>query len=396
MMVLMLGLLACVAPATVDAYLPAFAALEREFGVPQETVQLTLGVYMFCYAAMLLLHGTLSDSLGRRRVILAALVGYIGGSALAVAAPSFAWLLAARALQGLSAGAGIVVGQAIVRDCYEGPAAQRVMSYLILVFNLSPALAPIVGGQLAAQLGWRAVFLMLAALAATAWALCAWKLPETLPASRRRPLSWRSLASGYGMVLADRRFAALAIAFSLIFAAQGFLIGAAPDFIANVLSLPETDFAYLFVPLVIGAMAGALFAARKAGRWSDHRITWLAYALMGGSCLASVIYAAGAGRPALPWAVILPGLYTCGLAMCVPGMTLQILARAPGLSGTAASMLGFTQMLAFSVASGWGVPMIYGRPLALALAMLACVAASAAGWAWLQRQSTPLANARSG
>ncbi|WP_447922741.1 multidrug effflux MFS transporter [Achromobacter aegrifaciens] len=396
MMVLMLGLLACVAPATIDAYLPAFAALEREFGVPQETVQLTLGVYMFCYAAMLLLHGTLSDSLGRRRIILAALGCYIGGSALAAAAPGFGWLLAARALQGLSAGAGIVVGQAIIRDCYEGSAAQRAMSYLIMVFNLSPALAPIVGGQLAAQLGWRSVFVMLAALAAAAWLLCAWRLPETLPVSRRRPLSWRALASGYGRVLGDRHFTLLAAAFSLIFAAQGFLIGAAPDFIANVLGLPETDFAYLFVPLVIGAMAGALFAARKAGRWTDQRITLLSYLLMGGSCLASVLYVAGAGQPALPWAVILPGVYTCGLAMCVPAMTLRILARAPGLSGTAASVLGFIQMFAFSIASGWGVPLIYGRPLGLALAMLACVAASAAGWAWLQRQSIPLANAGSG
>ncbi|MGB3433021.1 MAG: MFS transporter, partial [Achromobacter sp.] len=190
-MVLMLGLLACVAPATIDAYLPAFAALEREFGVPQETVQLTLGVYMFCYAAMLLLHGTLSDSLGRRPIVLIALACYIGSSALAAAAPGFGWLLAARALQGLSAGAGVVVGQAIIRDCYAGSTAQRAMSYLILVFNLSPALAPIVGGQLAAQFGWRSVFVMLAMLAAAAWLLCAWRLPETLPADRRRPLSWR-------------------------------------------------------------------------------------------------------------------------------------------------------------------------------------------------------------
>ena len=148
-MVLMLGLLSCVAPATIDAYLPAFGALGREFGVPQDTVQLTLGVYMFCYAAMLLLHGTLSDSLGRRRVVLTALVCYVAGALLAAAAPDFGWLLAARALQGLSAGAGIVVGQAIVRDCYEGAVARRAMSYLILVFNLSPALAPIVGGYLA-------------------------------------------------------------------------------------------------------------------------------------------------------------------------------------------------------------------------------------------------------
>lgn len=388
-MVLMLGLLACVAPATIDAYLPAFGALGREFALPQQRVQLTLGVYMACYAAMLLLHGTLSDSLGRRRVVLAALGFYVCGAGLAAVAPSFGWLLAARVLQGLSAGAGVVVGQAIIRDCYDGVAARRAMSYLLLVFNLSPALAPIVGGQLAAHLGWRSIFLMLAVLATAALLLCAWRLPETLPACRRRPLKWRVLASGYGRVLADGRYTALAATFSLIFAAQGFLIGAAPDFITNVLGLPETDFAYLFVPLVVGAMAGALFAARKAGRWTDQGIVWLSYLLMSGSCLFSALYMVGAGRLALPWAVLPPGLFTFGLAMIVPAMTLSMLARMPELTGTAASVLGFAQMLAFSIASGWGVPLVYGRPLGLALAMLACIVTSAVGWAWLHRQPAP-------
>nr|WP_276324067.1 multidrug effflux MFS transporter [Achromobacter xylosoxidans] len=265
MMVLMLGLLSCVAPATIDAYLPAFGALGREFAVPQETVQLTLGVYMACYASMLLLHGTLSDSLGRRRVVLAALGVYVCGALMAALAPGFGWLLAGRAVQGLSAGAGIVVGQAIIRDCYDGAVARRAMSYLILVFNLSPALAPILGGYLAAHQGWRSIFLLLTALAAAAWLLCARRLPETLPPDRRQPLAWRTLGGNYARVLGNRRYAALGLAFSLLFAAQGFLIGAAPDFITNVLGLPETDFAYLFVPLVVGAMAGALLAARKAG-----------------------------------------------------------------------------------------------------------------------------------
>lgn len=395
-MVLMLGLLACVAPATIDAYLPAFGALGREFAVPPDTVQLTLGVYMACYAAMLLLHGALSDSLGRRRVVLAALGAYVCGALLAAAAPGFGWLLAARALQGLSAGAGIVVGQAIIRDCYDGADARRAMSYLILVFNLSPAVAPIIGGHLAAHQGWRAIFLMLALLAAAALALCALRLPETLPAGRRPPLSWRGLAANYARVLGTPRFVALGAAFSLIFAAQAFLIGAAPDFIANVLGLPETAFAYLFVPLVAGAMLGALFAARMAGRWSDARITALAYLLMGGSCLANVAYVAAVDRPALPWAVILPGLYTCGLAMSVPAMTLRILGRVPALSGTAASVLGFMQMSVFSVVGGWCVPLVYGQPLRLALAMLACVAASALGWAWLHRRASPLPDAEAG
>ena len=113
------------------------------------------------------------DSLGRRRVVLTALVCLRGRRAAGRRrAPDFGWLLAARALQSLSAGAGgIVVGQAIVRDCYEGAVARRAMSYLILVFNLSPALAPIVGGYAAAHQGWRAVFLLLAVLATAAGAV---------------------------------------------------------------------------------------------------------------------------------------------------------------------------------------------------------------------------------
>ena len=392
-MVLMLGLLSCVAPATIDAYLPAFGALGREFGVPQDTVQLTLGVYMFCYAAMLLLHGTLSDSLGRRRVVLTALV-CCGRRAAG----------RRRAGLRLAAGGARVAGPVGRRRHRGGPGhrarllrgavARRAMSYLILVFNLSPALAPIVGGYLAAHQGWRAVFLLLAVLATAALALCALRLPETLAPEQRQPLSWRGLARNYGRVLGDARFVSLGLAFSLVFAAQGFLIGAAPDFITNVLGLQETDFAYLFVPLVIGAMLGALFAARKAGSWSDARVTALAYLLMGGSCLANLAYVAAAGRPALPWAVILPGVFTCGLAMSVPAMTLRILARVPQLSGTAASVLGFMQMLTFSLVSGWCAGL---RPAAAAGAGHAGLrGGQRAGWAWLHRKPQPLANAEPG
>lgn len=150
---------------------------------------------------------------------------------------------------------------------------------------------------------------MLGLLAATALTLCAWRLPETLAPAKRQTLSLRGLAAGYREVLRNGNFTAPGLAFSLVFAAQGLLIGAAPDFIANVLDLPETNFAYLFVPLVAGAMTGAAIAARHAGRWRDTRIIGLAYLLMNGSCLAYAIYFWTALSPALPWAV-LPPLYS--------------------------------------------------------------------------------------
>lgn len=395
-MVLMLGLLACVAPATIDAYLPAFGALGREFGVPQEAVQQTLGVYMSAYATMLLLHGTLSDSFGRRRVIVATLLLYIAGSLVAALAPTFDWLLAGRALQGFSAGAGLVVGQAIVRDCYTDAVARRTMSYIVMVFNVSPALAPIIGGHLAANQGWRAVFLMLTALALAALLLCGTRLPETLPPERRQPLSWRVLGGNLLSLLRDGRYLGMTLAASLLVAGQAFLIGGAPDFITGTLGLPETAFATLFVPLVIGAMAGAFFAARMAERWTDGRLILTAYLLMAGSCVANAAYLASVPAPALPWAVVFPSIFTSGLAMVMPALTLRILARAPTLSGTAASLLGFVQMMGFSVISGWCVPLVYGQPLRMALAMLACVALSAAGWVMLHRRGSTIGATQTG
>lgn len=384
-MVLILGLLACVAPATIDAYLPAFSALEREFQVPPESVQQTLGVYMSAYAAMLLLHGTLSDAWGRKPVILASLLVYITGSVMAALAPSMDWLLAARVLQGLSAGAGLVIGQAMVRDCYQGEQAQRTLSYIVVVFNVSPALAPIVGGQLIAHVGWRSVFWMLAVLAAAACYLCMRRLPETLPSSKRQPLAWRQLRSDIAQLLGDVSFMGMSLALSLLVGAQAFLIGAAPDFISHTLNLPETAFAVLFVPLVIGAMLGALASAHLVRHWGDIKIIRRAYGLMLSSCAAYTWYLASAAHPALPWAVLLPAFFTAGLAMLMPVVTMRILAQVPSRAGLAASLLGFCQMTTFSVVSGWLVPWVYGQPLRMSASMLICVVLSAISWFWLQQ-----------
>ncbi|MGX9526249.1 MFS transporter [Alcaligenes nematophilus] len=359
-MVLMLGLLACVAPATIDAYLPAFSALEQEFNVPPHSVQQTLGVYMSAYAAMLLLHGTFSDAWGRKPVVLVSLLVYVAGSVMAAVAPSFSFLLAGRVLQGLSAGAGLVIGQAMVRDCYQGQQAQRTFSYIVLVFNVSPALAA---------------------------CLCALRLPETLPTSRRQPLVWAQLRVELWILLRNIPFMGMSLALSLLIGAQAFLIGAAPDFLTHTLKLPETAFAALFVPLVIGASAGALASAQLASRWEARKMITCAYGLMLGSCLVYVAYLARVAEPALPWAVGLPALFAAGLAMLFPVMTMQVLAQVPARSGLAASLLGFCQMATFSLVSGWCVPWVYGQPVRMAAAMLLAVVASLAAWLWLQKRA---------
>ena len=379
-MVLILGALACIGPMSIDAYLPSFGAIGRTFERPAEVVQLTLGLFMAAYAVMTLLHGTLSDSFGRRRVILVSLLVYAVGSVIAAVSPSFEWLLVGRVLQGLSAGAGMVVGQAIVNDCYEGPIAQRTMSYIIMVFGVSPAFAPVLGGFIATHSGWRGIFVLLALLAALTAALCAWRLPETLAPERRQRFAFGVLLKNYGRVVKDRGFMAMAISFGTLFGGFAFLIGAAPDFVTNVLHLPETAFGYLFVPLVIGMMSGSYLAARMATRWSPSRLIGYAYVVLALGCVLELGYTASTDNPVVPWAVLPIGLFSFGLSLAIPSMTLRILRRVPELAGTAASVLGFVQMVFFSAVSGWFVPLVYGSAFRLALALSIGVLVSGVSW----------------
>lgn len=387
-MVLILGALACIGPMSIDAYLPAFGAIGRDFQLTPEKTQLTLGLYMLAFAFMTLLHGTLSDSFGRRRVILSALAVYIAGSLIAALGPSFDWLLAGRICQGLSAGAGMVVGQAIVTDCYKGPVAQKTMSYIIMVFSVSPAFAPIIGGYLSEHTGWRGVFFFLAALAVFSASLCAFLMPETLAPERRQAFDLSVLSRNYGRVMRDGQFMARAVVFGALFGGFAFLIGAAPDFVTQVLGLAETDFGYLFIPIVIGLTSGSFLAARLSSQLPSGRLIGFAYAMLALSCLINLTYTGLATDLNVYAAVIPHGLFVFGLSLGIPTMTLRILERVPELSGTAASVLGFVQMIFFSIVSGWLAPLVYGSAFRLAVALSIGVVVSGLGWALVTRLSS--------
>ncbi len=174
-------------PFSIDTYLPSFPAIGGEFDASAAGVQQTLSAYFLTFAVMTLFHGTLSDSFGRRPVILVSLVVYVAASIGCAVATDLPDLVLYRALQGLSAGAGMVVGRAIIRDSFEGHAAQRLMSLVTMIFALAPAIAPVIGGWLQGWFGWRSVFVFLALYGVILLAACLWRLPETHPPAARRP-----------------------------------------------------------------------------------------------------------------------------------------------------------------------------------------------------------------
>jgi DHA1 family bicyclomycin/chloramphenicol resistance-like MFS transporter len=160
-LICLLAALAALGPFSIDTYLPSFHDIGTSLGATPLQVQQTLSAYLLPFALMTLWHGAISDALGRRRVILTTVALFALASAGCMFATRIEHLWLLRALQGMTAGAGIVICRAIVRDLYDGEAAQRLISQVTMMFALAPAIAPVLGGWLQSWFGWRSVFAFL-------------------------------------------------------------------------------------------------------------------------------------------------------------------------------------------------------------------------------------------
>ena len=186
---IMLAALSMLGPFSVDTYLPAFPSIQASLQASPIEVQQTLTAYMLSFAVMILWHGALSDAFGRRNIILAALAVFAIASLGCASAHSVQYLWAFRILQGVSSGAGIVIGRAIIRDLHTGAPAERLLSLVTMIFSIAPAIAPIIGGWIVKLLDWRAIFLFLFAYTVLLLWYCYKHLPETLPAAADRRYS---------------------------------------------------------------------------------------------------------------------------------------------------------------------------------------------------------------
>jgi DHA1 family bicyclomycin/chloramphenicol resistance-like MFS transporter len=209
---LLLGGLAMFGPFSIDTIFPAFPAIGAQLGADPVAMQQTISVYLVAYALMSVVHGPLSDAIGRRRVILGGLLVFAAASAGCALAKDLPTLLAFRALQGLSSGVGLIVGRAVIRDVLHGHDAQRLMSQVSMIFGIAPAIAPIIGGWLLGWSRWPMIFWFLVAFALVLVAATAWLLPETHPPASRLALAPRSLLRDYAAIFVNPRFQRLAAA----------------------------------------------------------------------------------------------------------------------------------------------------------------------------------------
>ena len=387
----MLALLASLGPFAIDTYLPSFHDIGASLHATPLEVQQTLSFYLLPFALMVLWHGAISDALGRRRVIIVSL----GLFALASLGCAFAtriehlWLM--RALQGVTAGAGIVISRAIVRDLFDGPAAQRLMAQISMMFTVAPIVAPLIGGYLQESFGWRSVFVFLT-LAVGSLSLACWRyLPETLPPENRQSMHPVFLAKSYWRVLGSRDFLLIAGGLALNFAGHFVYILSAPVFLMRHLGVSETGFLWLFGPAMSGTLIGAWLSGRFAGKYLPRQTIVRGYLVMGAAALFNVVLNYTL-PPGLPWSVLPIALYSLGMSLTLPSLTLLALDLFPAQRGMVSSCQMFLQSIGNAFLSAFLVPLLWGSTRLLALGSGGFLLLGAlASWRYLARKtgSTP-------
>lgn len=346
-------------PFSIDTFFPSFRSMQQELGVSALEMQQTLTFYLVPYAVMSLFHGPISDALGRRPVVLAGLGCYALASLACAFAPGFATLLAFRLMQGVSAGASMIVSRAVVRDLYHGPAAQKLISLMTMIFGFAPAAAPIIGGWVHVLFGWRAVFILLCLLALTLLLTCHWRLPETHPPEKRVPLDLKSLLVASWHVASDRVFAKLALASGFGIASMLVFVASAPSIVMDHWQLHETQFGWLFVPMISGMISGAWLSGRLAGRMSARNQVMLGFGVeMLVGVLAVTSQLTMQHVPMVLEQLTLTGL-AFGFQLAAPVLMLAMLDRFPQVRGTASSVQGFIMLLATSSIMGLVAPHLY-------------------------------------
>lgn len=376
---LILAALAMIGPFTIDTYLPSFPFIGADLQATPAQMQQTLSLYLFTLALMTLFHGTLSDSFGRRPVILASLALYVVTSAGCALASSLPQLLFWRAIQGLAAGAGIIVGRAIIRDSFSGHEAQRLMSLVTMIFGIAPAIAPVIGGWLQGLLGWRAIFWFLVTYGVVLFFAAARRLPETHPPAARQPFEVRPLLRNYLRLGSDPKLVLLCLVIAFNFSGFFLYVVSAPAVIYGLLGMSEKDFAWLFVPGISGVMFGAFLSGRLAERLSPRRTVFVGYLIMCSAVIFNIAYSRFF-LPALPWTVLPVMVYTVGMALAMPSVTLIALDLFPKLRGMTSSLQGFAHSLFAGLTAGLVSPLLSHSAMMLACGMGGMAMMGALAW----------------
>jgi DHA1 family bicyclomycin/chloramphenicol resistance-like MFS transporter len=325
-------------PISMDLYLPALPALTEELGAATSLAQLTVTACLFGLAGGQLVAGPLSDRYGRRTPLLIGVASYVVVSALCAASPTVEVLVAARLVQGLAGGVGIVMAQAAGRDVYHGGQLIRFYGRLTVTGGFAAIVGPMLGGSLTAVMDWRGLFLVLAVIGVAILACMAAGFRETLPAHARSSGGFARNRQNMRLLFTDRAFVGAVLVQGFVNAAVFAYLAGATYVLQGIYGLSPQQYAMAFGLNSAGFMVCGYLSGRLSERWSVRGMLAVGLAVCGAGAAGLL----AAGLVHVPLAVVMGSLLlvVSGAAVVSPPSTTIALADYPQMAGTASSVLG--------------------------------------------------------
>ena len=368
---IVLGLLSAVGPFAIDMYLPALPTITADLGTDTAGTQMSLMSFFAAVAVFQLVYGPWSDIAGRKLPLYFGLGLFTLASVGCALAPSIGWLVAFRFVQGIGACAAMTIPRAVVRDLHTGADAARLMSLIMLVFSVSPILAPLSGSGLIALFGWRSVFVATFVAGILGLLLVSIFLKETRPAEERVAASFGSVFAGYRQLLGDLHFLGLTFIGGLGMASFfGFLASSSFVYIDHF-GLTPTEYSFAFSINAVGFIGSAQFAGWLAGRYGLGRIVRVAVSVY----LAMSLILLGltlAGMDELAVLMTMLFLAFAGLGLVIPSTAVLALEDHGPIAGMAAALMGTLQLASGAVVIGLVSFFFDGTSLPMVAAIALC------------------------
>ena len=368
-----LGALTAMGPLAIDMYLPALPTIAREMASSTASVQVSLAVYFIGIACGQAFYGPFSDRWGRKRALYFGLTLFSASSVGCAMAGDVTALIALRFLQALGGCAPLVVPRAVVRDYFDQRGSVRMLSVLMLVMGLAPILAPLIGGQLLVNFGWRSVFWVLAAYGAFWLVIVTMFLPESLPPARRRRQRAVDVVATYLGLLRDRTYIGYVLTGALIFAGLLAYISGSPFIFIELFRVPPEQYGLFF-----GVNAIGIIVASQVNRWlaNKYDARHIIGAVLPVSVTAGAVLLIDAATGFGGFAGILVPLffYIATHGFIMPNTTALAMAPHGAVAGSASALLGTVQFVLGASAGALLGALGNGTAVPLAAVIAGCAA----------------------
>jgi len=378
-MIIIVAFVSMIGPFSIDTYLPSFQSIEADFLVSRALLSQSIAFYMIATAISSLFWGPLSDRIGRKYIIMGSLFLYSFAALGCAFATDYSQFLLFRVLQGLAASGGLVAGRAMVRDVYDSNNSQRIMAYVLMLFALAPAIAPIIGGWLHELFGWRSIFYFLCAYAVIMMLLSGFTIKESLQPSEKKSFHPFHVIAVYAKTLLHIRFLSIVTALGFCFGGLFIYIGGAPTIMFDFLSLGSKHFWILFIPMTAGIVAGSFLAGKLIQTWSATKIINLAFVIMFTGMVINTIQANFYEIETF-WVIAPIVIYAFGVALSMPGLGVMALDCFPQNKGAASAVQSFMQIMMSGLVAGVMLPVITQSVSGFALLQMILLSISMILW----------------